>query len=108
MPAAAFLRTSWHASLVILACLSTAAPAADVGGKAVRPRQWNPAATPAFDPPVLAAAPADGAGCVAVGYYILRDGTVAKARVMEGAFTRGVPKEFQQSFADAAIAAAER
>lgn len=100
--------TGMFAVLLFSTWLAGASLAATGSSKPTVSRQWIAVGPQAFIPPSLDAVPADGAGCVVVGYYVLRNGSVAKARVMEGAFTRGAPKEFQQAFADAAVAAVER
>jgi TonB family protein len=70
------------------------------------PDSWKPTEPRMLDDTSFSAAPADGAGCVIVGYHILRNGTVAKARVMQGAFTGGTPEAVQKAFTEAALAAA--
>lgn len=70
------------------------------------PDPWMPATVQTVHDPDLSLAPPDGAGCLVIGYYVMRDGTVSKPRMMQGAFTRGTPEAVQTSFASAAVAAA--
>lgn len=102
------MMTLLRTTLLVSTLLGGTAFAAQDGGSFQTSKEWVASAPQTFEPPDLAAVPGDSAGCVVVGYYILRNGRVAKARVMEGAFTRGTSNEFQQSFADAAIVAAQR
>lgn len=71
-------------------------------------QHWEPAGEQTVSFTSWGNLPADSAGCLAVGYYILGDGTVAKPRIMQGAYTKQVPDEVQKQFADAVSVSAGR
>ena len=54
-------------------------------------------------PPLQPDVPAAAAGCVVVGHHILADGTTAKLRIMQGAFTDDVATRAQADFQRAVL-----
>lgn len=59
-------------------------------------------------PALPANLPEGSAGCLVIGHHILVDGTTAKPRVMQGAYTGGVGEQAQADFAAAALATSAR
>ena len=83
---------------MIMVCAHAAPPVV-----AAPKSQWAQAGTPVL--PSVEGLAAGAAGCVVVGLHVLPDGTVAKPRVMTGAYVR-VDEERQKTYAAAAIKAA--
>lgn len=93
-------------SAFVLACCVGSTPAQDDKIETRRNADWLPIARQSVSLPQLDALPQGGAGCLVVGYYILADGTTARARIMQGAYTRATPETVQATFGEAALAAA--
>lgn len=97
--------------LVTMALLA-ALPCAAFGQlrtKSIPPESpWSPAAPLTVDSSSFADAPANGAGCVVVGYHLLLNGTVANPRIMQAGFVGGTSPATQRAFADGVLAAALR
>lgn len=66
---------------------------------------WKPKLQGTVSMEALAGMPDSSAGCLLVGYHILMDGSVAKVRVMQGAYTSDVPPQARDVFSERAVAA---
>lgn len=66
-------------------------------------QKWLPRTQAPIPSETLVGVPSVSAGCLAVGYHILKDGSVARVRVMQGAYTRDVSASAQEAFAQAAL-----
>lgn len=59
-------------------------------------------------PTVPTGIPADAVGCLVVGHHVLVDGSTAKARIMQGAYTGNVAPQDRTEFEAASLAAADQ
>lgn len=59
-------------------------------------------------PTVPTGIPADAAGCLVVGHHVLVDGSTAKARIMQGAYTSNVAAQHQTAFEAVSLAVADQ
>ncbi len=93
-------------ALAILLSVFGSGAAKDTG--AGKRQRWKPVGEHTVPLSSLATVPADSAGCLVVGYYITSDGTVAEARIMQGAYTKNVPEAAQKEISDTVSAAPGR
>lgn len=97
------MRIIGFAALLMLA-LASGISSADELSEATTPSiVWKTKAHPPIPLSVLSDMPGASAGCLVIGYHILKDGSVARQRVMQGAYTVDVPAPAQQVFAEAAL-----
>ena len=96
--------------IVAMACWMLLATGVAVSKEPVfikAPPPW--AARDTLQVPALPAdVPSSAAGCLVVGHHILIDGTTAKARIMQGAYTGNVAAQDRAGFEAATLAIADR
>lgn len=89
----------------VLACIVGSAAGQGEKVKKIESAAWVPIAPQVVPITNLPALPERSAGCLVIGYYVMADGTTAKSRVMQGAYTNGTSDQIQEAFAGAALAA---
>lgn len=99
------MRIIESAALLALALVSGISLAAEWSEDTKPSIKWMPKTQALIPSEAVSGMPGASAGCLAVGYHILKDGSVANVRVMQGAYTRDVPAQAQQVFAQAVLKA---
>lgn len=97
------MRIIGSAVLLALALVSDISLAGESSEEKNPSQKWKPKTQALIPSEALSGVPGASAGCLAMGYHILKDGSVARVRVMQGAYTRDVPVSVQETFAQAAL-----